>query len=47
VCSSDLAAEVIPVVKVDCRTIGTGKPGEITKSLIKSFHELTRQQTIE
>ncbi|MFP6673692.1 MAG: branched-chain-amino-acid transaminase [Pirellulaceae bacterium] len=36
------AAEVIPVVKVDNRPIGNGHPGEITKELISSFHELTR-----
>lgn len=36
------AAEVIPVVKVDGRTIGSGKPGELTKQLIEAFHSLTR-----
>lgn len=36
------AAEVIPVVKIDNRTIGNGKPGPITKSLIEQFHKLTR-----
>jgi branched-chain amino acid aminotransferase len=36
------AAEVIPVVKVDSRTIGDGKPGVITRELIARFHELTR-----
>jgi branched-chain amino acid aminotransferase len=28
------AAEVIPVVKVDSRVIGDGKPGSMTKELI-------------
>ena len=37
------AAEVIPVVKVDSRTIGTGKPGPITRDLKKRFHKLTRE----
>jgi branched-chain amino acid aminotransferase len=37
------AAEVIPVVKVDSRMIGDGKPGPITKDLIRRFHELTRK----
>jgi branched-chain amino acid aminotransferase len=37
------AAEVIPVVKVDARVIGTGKPGPITADLKKRFHALTRQ----
>jgi branched-chain amino acid aminotransferase len=37
------AAEVVPVVKVDSRTIGDGKPGPITQKLFARFHELTRQ----
>ena len=36
------AAQVIPVVKVDSRPIGDGKPGVITRELIARFHELTR-----
>lgn len=36
------AAEVVPVVKVDSRSIGDGKPGSITRSLIESFRETTR-----
>src|SRR5690625_1665704 len=35
------AAEVIPVVTVDGRKIGNGKPGDITNQLLKSFRELT------
>jgi branched-chain amino acid aminotransferase len=34
-------AEVIPVVKIDGRVIGTGKPGAMTKDLIKRYHTLT------
>ncbi len=37
------AAEVIPVVMVDGRSIGTGKPGKITLSLMKKFKELTQK----
>lgn len=37
------AAEVIPVVKVDSRSIGTGKPGPMTLDLSKKFHALTRE----
>ena len=37
------AAEVIPVVKVDSRTIGDGRPGPITRDLEKRFHALTRE----
>ncbi len=36
------AAEVISVVKVDNRSIGTGKPGPVTLELKKQFHELAR-----
>lgn len=35
------AAEAIPVVMVDKRTIGTGKPGPITRELIAKFRERT------
>jgi branched-chain amino acid aminotransferase len=37
------AAEVVPVVKVDNRTIGTGKPGPITRDLEKRFKKLTQE----
>jgi branched-chain amino acid aminotransferase len=37
------AAEVIPVIKVDSRTIGNGKPGPVTLDLTKRFHRLTRE----
>ncbi len=33
-------AEVIPVVDVDGRTIGTGKPGKHTADLIRRYHKL-------
>jgi branched-chain amino acid aminotransferase len=36
------AAEVIPVVKVDGRPIGTGKPGPITRQLRERFQQLVR-----
>ena len=34
------AAEVAPVVEVDGRTIGDGKPGPTTKAIMKAFREL-------
>ncbi|MCC6233377.1 MAG: branched-chain-amino-acid transaminase [Verrucomicrobiales bacterium] len=34
-------AEVVPVVKVDGRVIGSGKPGSITRNLVKAYHALT------
>lgn len=37
------AAEVIPVVKVDSRRIGSGAPGPITVELKERFHELARR----
>jgi branched-chain amino acid aminotransferase len=36
------AAEVVPVVKVDSRMIGSGTPGTITRDLMTRFHKLTR-----
>ena len=36
------AAEVIPVVKVDSRVIGTGHPGPITCDLRERFYKLAR-----
>ena len=36
------AAEVVPVVTVDSRTIGDGRPGPITRKLMARFHELAR-----
>jgi branched-chain amino acid aminotransferase len=41
------AAEIIPVVMVDGRTIGTGKPGKLTLSLIKKFRELTKKEGVK
>lgn len=38
------AAEIVPIVKVDGRVIGTGKPGKITGKLIGKFKELTRKE---
>jgi len=35
-------AELIPVVKIDGRVVGTGKPGSATKSLVKRYHALTQ-----
>ena len=35
-------AELIPVVKIDGRIIGTGKPGPVTKSLVTKYHALTQ-----
>jgi branched-chain amino acid aminotransferase len=37
------AAEIIPVVRVDSRVIGSGKPGPITRDLEKRFKKLTQE----
>ncbi|MEW6547337.1 MAG: branched-chain-amino-acid transaminase [Bacillota bacterium] len=36
------ACEIMPVVEVDGRQVGTGKPGPVTQRLTEAFHELTR-----
>lgn len=41
------AAEIIPVVKVDGRIIGSGKPGKLTLALTKKFKELTKTEGIK
>ncbi len=45
---SGTAAEMVPVVKVDGRVIGDdGQPGEISKTLIKKFRELVKDEGAE
>jgi branched-chain amino acid aminotransferase len=34
--------EAVPIVKVDDRTIGSGKPGAVTKKLLKGFRDRAR-----
>jgi len=34
-------AEIMPVVKIDGRVIGTGKPGKHTRQLVEKYHALT------
>ncbi|MEW6075864.1 MAG: branched-chain-amino-acid transaminase [Candidatus Omnitrophota bacterium] len=40
------AAEIVPVVEVDGRTIGSGKPGPVTLRLMKKFRELTKKEGV-
>jgi len=40
------AAEVIPVVKVDGRIIGDGRPGPLTRRLMAAFRELTQREGV-
>ena len=35
-------AELIPVVKIDGRVVGTGKPGAVTRSLVEKYKALTK-----
>ena len=36
------AAEIVPVIEINKRTIGDGKPGPITRKLIEEYHRLVR-----
>ena len=36
------AAEIVPVVKIDGRVIGSGKPGKLTLKLTEEYHALTK-----
>jgi len=38
------AAEIIPVIKVDGRNIGSGQPGQTTAKLTAAFHDFVQQQ---
>jgi len=41
------AAEIVPIVKVDGRMIGDGKPGKVTIKMMKLFKEITKQQGVK
>lgn len=36
------AAEIVPVVKIDGRAIGSGNPGPCTRKLVEDYHALTK-----
>jgi branched-chain amino acid aminotransferase len=38
------AAEVAPIVYIDGRTIGSGRPGPITRQLMAAFHAVTERE---
>ncbi|MCM8760227.1 MAG: branched-chain-amino-acid transaminase [Candidatus Omnitrophica bacterium] len=40
------AAEIVPVISLDGRAIGTGKPGEITKRIRKEYSLLTMSEGV-
>jgi branched-chain amino acid aminotransferase len=35
-------AEIMPVIKIDGRMIGTGQPGSLTRKLVEEYHALTK-----
>jgi branched-chain amino acid aminotransferase len=35
-------AELVPVVKIDGRVIGSGRPGRVTRKLVAAYHALTQ-----
>ena len=35
-------AEIVPIVKIDGRVIGNGKPGSVTQKLVGQYHALTK-----
>ena len=41
------AAEIIPVVTISGKAIGSGSPGEVTKQLRKDFKKLTETEGVE
>ena len=41
------AAEVIAVVNVDGRTIGSGKPGPVTQHLLSEFRKLVEVEGVK
>ena len=41
------AAKLIPLVELDGRTIGTGKPGEMTNKLISAFNEVASVEGVK
>ncbi len=41
------AAEIVPVVKIDGRVIGRGRPGPVTKRLMQEFKRLTKKEGVK
>ena len=40
------AAEVVPVVRIDNRTIGEGRPGPVTQALTRAFRKVTDKEGV-
>jgi len=41
------AAEIAPVVSIDGRVIGDGKPGKVTQKLLRDFRQLTKKDGVK
>lgn len=41
------AAEIVPVVNIDGRKIGRGKPGPVTKMLLEEFRKVTKKDGVK
>lgn len=41
------AAEIVPIVKIDGRVIGNGKPGKITGKILSEFKKLTKKSGVK
>jgi len=41
------AAEIMPVISIEKRIVGTGKPGKITLKLLQEFRELTKKDGVK
>jgi len=41
------AAEIVPVVRIDKRTIGNGRPGDITLRLLERFKKMTKSDGVK
>ena len=41
------AAEIMPIINIDARKIGTGKPGPLTVALLEKYKQITRTEGTE
>jgi branched-chain amino acid aminotransferase len=41
------AAEITPVISMDCKKIGTGKPGDITKKMMQEYSDIVMNKNID
>ncbi|NQT75990.1 MAG: branched-chain-amino-acid transaminase [Candidatus Omnitrophica bacterium] len=41
------AAEIVPVISIEKRVVGTGRPGRITLELMKEFRKLTKKDGVK